>query len=612
MKIISNTVLLLLVMSQMFFAQNAKSSNSASTTSGNATFAKLTDEFVKQSLALSPVNASYAGLHQYTDPKTGKVTELDAELDDVSAKGVAEQATFYREWRERFQKETPVASLDAQDGADYRLIDDNIALSLLEFDQIQSYKHQPQVYVELVGNALFLPLTQDYASKEVRVGHVISRIRQIPRLLDQAKSVLTDADPIFISTAVQENEGNISLIDEVASDIPAGSPLKAQYDKVAPPAKKALADFTTWMQSDLARRPTNGRDWRLGKEWYAQKFRYVIETSITPERLLAEAEAELKRLRAEMLQTALPLYKQMYPGRDDYSNLPARERENKIISAVVDKISDEHPKRDDLIDAVKADLEGIKQFIREKKIVALGSRDNLKVIPTPEFERGIYSVAGFHSAPPLEPTAEAQYWVTPIDPKMPSAKAESKLREYNNYTLKWLTIHEALPGHYVQAEHADDVQPSTRRVLRALLGNGPYVEGWAEYIADVMTEEGYLNHDPKFLLIRRKVFLRATANTILDIRMQTMNMTDQQAMDLMMNDTFQTQAEAEGKLRRAKLSSTQLPTYFVGTRQWWELRKKYQAAKGSSFTLEEFHNKALDQGALPLEYLEKIILPEGK
>ena len=138
------------------------------------------------------------------------------------------------------------------------------------------------------------------------------------------------------------------------------------------------------------------------------------------------------------------------------------------------------------------------------------------------------------------------------------------------------------------------------------------MEGWAEYIADVMTEEGYLNHDPKFLLIRRKIMLRATANTILDIRMQTMNMSDEQAMDLMLNDTFQTQAEAEGKLRRAKLSSTQLPTYFAGSRQWWELRKKYQAAKGSSFTLEEFHNKALDQGALPLEYLQKIILPEGK
>jgi uncharacterized protein (DUF885 family) len=398
-------------------------------------------------------------------------------------------------------------------------------------------------------------------------------------------------------------------VDSVAADLPAGSPLKAQYDKVAPGAKQALADFTSWLESDLAKRPTNGRDWRLGKEWYAQKFHYVMETSITPAQLLTEAEAQLKRLRTEMMQTALPLYKQMYPGQEDYSNLGGRERENKIIRAVLDKISDEHPQRDQLIDAVKADLEGIKQFIRDKKIVSLGSRDNLKVIPTPEFERGIYSVAGFHSAPPLEPNAEAQYWVTPIDPKMPAAKAESKLREYNNYTLKWLTIHEALPGHYVQAEHADDVQPPARRVLRALLGNGAYVEGWAEYIADVMTEEGYLDHSPKFLLIRRKIMLRAISNTILDIRMQTLHMTDQQAMDLMLNDTFQTQAEADGKLQRAKLSSTQLPTYFLGSRQWWELRRKYQTAKGSSFTLQEFHNAALDQGALPLEYLEKVILP---
>jgi uncharacterized protein (DUF885 family) len=606
MRYTSFCVILLLVISS---AAGAQGPTKAVTTEGNKVFAQLTDQFVKESLALSPVNASYAGFHQYKDPKTGKVIELDAELDDVSAKAVTEQEAFYRAWRGRFQKETPVASLDSQDAADYRLIDDNIGLSLLEYDHIQSYKHQPQVYVELVGNGLFLPLTQEYASKEVRVGHVVSRIGQIPRLLDQAKSVLTDADPIFISTAVEENDGNVSLIDSVAADIPAGSPLKAQYDKVAPAAKKALADFTAWLQNDLAKRPTNGRDWRLGKDWYGQKFRYVMETSISPDQLLADAEAELKRIRTEMFQTALPLYKQMFPGKDDYSSLPARERENKIIRAVIDKISDEHPERDQLIDAVKADLEGIKQFIRDKKIVSLGSRDNLKVIPTPEFERGIYSVAGFHSAPPLEPNAEAQYWVTPIDPKMPAAKAESKLREYNNYTLKWLTIHEALPGHYVQAEHADDVQPPTRRVLRALLGNGAYVEGWAEYIADVMTEEGYLDHSPKFLLIRRKIMLRATANTILDIRMQTMNMTDQQAMDLMLNDTFQTQAEADGKLQRAKLSSTQLPTYFVGSRQWWVLRKKYQAAKGSGFTLEEFHNKALDQGALPLEYLEKIILP---
>ncbi len=581
----------------------------APTDSGNAKFAQMCDQFVKDSLALSPVSASQAGYHKHKDPTTGKTIDLDAQLDDVGPQGIAAQEKFYREWRTRFQSETPVASLNAQDAADFRLIDDQIALNLLEFDKIQSYKHNPTVYVELIGNGLFLPLTQEYAAKDVRVGDVVSRIGQIPRFVNQAKAQLSDADPIFISTAVEENEGNLDLLDTVAAEIPAGSPLKAQFDKVAPAARKSLTDFDTWMQNDLAKRPTNGRTWRLGPELYAEKFRYVIETSVEPAKLLADAETELKRLRAEMLQIALPLYAQMYPGQDDYANLPQEERENRIISAVLNKISDERPQRDQLFEVVKADVDECKQFIREHKIVTLSNRDNLKVIPTPEFERGIFSVAGFHGAPPLEPTAEAQYWVTPIDPKMSDARAESKLREYNNYALKWLTLHEALPGHYVQAEHADDVQPTWRRVLRDLFGNGAYVEGWAEYGADVMTQAGFDDFNPKFLLVRKKIWLRAVVNTILDVRLQTMNMTDQEALDLMMKDAFQTQAEAEGKLKRAKLSSTQLPTYFVGTQQWWALRKKYQAAKGDSFTLEEFHDRALDQGPLPIEYLEKIILP---
>ena len=593
-------------------AQNMKSSPQA-----NAKFAEMSDRFVKDSLALSPVSASQAGYHKHTDPKTGQTIDLDAQLDDVSPQGYAIQEKFYSDWRTRFQTQTPVASLNPQDAADFRLIDDQIGFNLLEFQKIQNYKHNPTGYVELLGNGLFLPLTQNYDTKEVRVGDVISRIGQIPRFLDQAKSNLTDADPIFISTAVGENDGNLDLIDTVAAEIPAGSPLKAQFDKVAPAARQALKDFNTWMKNDLAKRPTNGRTWRLGAEWYAPKFRYVMETSITPAQLLADAEAEMNRVRTEMYEVALPLYKQMYPGDDNYASgvtagTPvSEERQNRIISAVLHKISDERPQPDQLFDVVKADVVTIRQFIVDHKIVTLPTRDNLKVIPTPEFERGIYSVAGFHSAPPLEPTAEAQYWVTPIDPKMPAAKVESKLREYNNYTLKWLTIHEALPGHYVQAEHADDVQPVNRRVLRNLFGNGAYVEGWAEYGADVMTLAGYDDFSPKFKMVRLKVWLRAVANTVLDIRLQTMNMTDQQALDLMTKECFQTQAEADGKLVRAKLSSTQLPTYFLGTRQWWVLRKKYQAAKGDKFTLQEFHDRALDQGPLPLEYLEKIILPEA-
>jgi uncharacterized protein (DUF885 family) len=612
-----NRVMLLSVCATLLLAilampANTQETNSSTTSSpGPAArqFAELSDRFMKDSLALSPASASQAGYHKHVDAKTGKTIELDALLDDFSLESVAAQRAFYEQWRERFRKETPVSTLDAQDAADWQLIDDQIGLNLLEYEKIQNYRHNPTVAVELIGNALFLPLTQNYASHDIRVGHVLSRVSAIPLLLTQVKQYLRDADPIFISTAVQENDGNIDLIENtIAAEIPAGSPLQAQYGKVAPMAIAALKDFSLWLQNDLAKRPSH-LSWRLGKELYDQKFKLVMETDVTPEQVLADAEAGLQSVRAEMLRLALPMHKQMYPDHSDHSELGIHDRQNLIITEVLHKISDQHPRPENLQKAIEADLEGIKQFIREKKIVSLGTRDNLKVIPTPMFERGIYSVAGFHSAPPLEPQAEAEYWVTPIDPKMPADKAESKLREYNHYTLEWLSIHEALPGHYVQFEHLNNIQPERRRLLRSLFANGAYVEGWAEYIAQVMMDEGFLNNDPHFRLVMRKIRLRLLANTILDVKMQTMGMTDEQAIDLMTKDAFQTQAEAEGKLVRAKLSSTQLPTYYVGLREWLMLREKYQAAAGKNFDMLKFHDLVLDQGPLPVPVIQKLVMP---
>jgi len=605
-------ILLVLMIPQSSNSQQPSQPAGASHSAAAQKFAALSDRFMKDSLALSPTNASAAGYHEHVDAKTGKTIALDAQLDDLSLASIAEQRAFYADWRARFRKETPPSALDPEDAADWQLIDDQIGLNLLEFDRIQSYKHNPTVVVELIGNALFLPLTQNYAPHDVRVGHVLSRVSQIPRLLAQVQPYLSDSDPVWISTAVEENAGNIDLIEHtLAAEIPAGSPQKLRYDAVAPPAVKALHDFSAWLQNSLAKQPSN-LTWRLGKELYDQKFALVMETSITPAEVLASAEQDMQSVRAEMLQIALPLHAQMYPDHNDHANLAAHDRQNLIIQEVLQKISDHHPSRDQLQSTIEADLAGITQFIREKKIVSLGSRDNLKVIPTPPFERGSFSVAGFHSAPPLEPQAEAQYWVTPIDPQMPEAKAESKLREYNDFTLQWLSIHEALPGHYVQAEHANNIQPERRRLLRSLYANGAYVEGWAEYIAQVMMDEGFLDNDPRFRIVMRKIRLRVISNAILDIKMHTMGMTDQQAMDLMTKESFQTQAEAEGKLERAKLTSTQLPTYYVGIREWFALRQKYQSAAGKNFNLLKFHDLVLDEGALPVPVVEKLVLPSAK
>src|SRR5258706_842944 len=428
-------------------------------------FAELSDQFMKASLALSPTLASSVGYHKHIDAKTGKTLWLDALLDDLSLESAAEQRAFFQQWRKRFRVKTLSTTLTPKAAANWKLIDDQIGLNLLEFDKIQSYRHNATVPVELIGNALFLPLTQEYAPKEVRLGHVLSRVGEIPRLLNQVKPYMSDVDAIFVQTAIEENDGNIDMIENtIAREIPPGSPLKAKYGQLAPSAIAALKDFSKWLQEDLGKRPSR-LTWRLGKEFYDQKFKLVMGTELKPEQLLADAVGELKAVRAEMLQLALPMHGQMYPSHGDHAELTGRDRENLIIGEVLQKISDDHTKRRELMQTIQADLGVIERFIREKKIVTLGSRGNLKVIPTPIFMRGIFSVAGFHSAPALEPQAEAEYWVTPIDPKMTDEQAESKLREYNNSALKWLTIHEALPGHYVQAEHASNIQPERQRLL---------------------------------------------------------------------------------------------------------------------------------------------------
>jgi len=575
----------------------------------NPEFDGLASQFMIESLVLSPVNASQAGYHRHTSAD-GKTIELDAMLDDLGPDGIRAQHEFNVKWRDRFAA-IDRKSLSREQAADLQLISDNIGFSLLELDRIQSYRHDPTTYVEFIGNALFLPMTQSYAPAEVRMGHVLARMEQIPRALDQARQMLADGDPVKTSTALEENAGNIDLIRETVKEaIPAGSPLMARYNAVAPKSIKALEEFSTWLRDDYSKRPSKVT-WRLGPELYAEKFRLVMETPVSSEQTLVNAEKEMIAVRADMLRIAEPMHREMYPDHGDHADLHGTARENLIISEVLARISDDHVQPADLLPHIEGELNSIIAFIHEKKIVDLGPRNNLRVIPTPPFMRGTYSVAGFHAPPPLEPGAEAQYWVTPIDPSTPPEKAESKLREYNNYTLKWLTIHEALPGHYVQFEHANDVQPESRRLLRAVLGNGAYIEGWAEYIAQIMMDEGFSNNDPKFRLTMRKIRLRLLANTILDIRMHTRNMTDDEAMELMTKRAFQTQAEADGKLLRAKLTSVQLVTYYVGLHDWLELRKDYKAQAGTAFTNAEFHDRALNEGPLPVMLLRGILLSKN-
>jgi uncharacterized protein (DUF885 family) len=546
----------------------------ASASAPQPDFSKLTDDFVYGSLALSPVGATSAGYHEHNG------AHLDEQIDDFSAAGIDQQHKFFSDFHTRLAA-IQQDSLSAEDRADYQIIDNGINLSLLELEKIQSYRHNPTGYVELVGNALFSPFVLEYAPIDTRYRQIIQRLQKVPALMQQAEANLADAPEIWNRVAREENDGNLDLIDKtLRAKVP--DALKADYDRAAGPALEALGAFTKFLTNDLSKKTS---DWRLGKEKYDQKFAYTLISGKKPEQVLAEAETALKDVRDQMAKLAAP----------------------QTVKQALDKIAQDHTTPAAYMDQAKQDLTEATNFVREKHLVTLGSTANLQVIPTPEFMRGVYSVAGFNAAPALEPQLGAFYWVTPIPPDMPKARVESKLREYNRYGMMEITIHEAMPGHYVQFEFANAVQPKSRRVLRSIFGNGPYVEGWALYTQQMMTDEGFMNNSRELRFSMMKQLLRSIANAILDIRLQTMGMTEQQGLDLMMNDTFQEREEATGKIQRAQLSSCQLPMYFIGWRGWLDTREAYKMRKGSAFQLQQFHDAALKESAVPLPALGALL-----
>ena len=537
-------------------------------------FEQLVDDFVFGNLALAPTNATGVGYHVHHG------TSLDDLLDDYSPAGIAASKELLHDIETRIAR-LNTASLDPEQSADVDIMRDALGESRLELDEIQSYRHNPTLYVELLGNGLYSPYVLHYAPAPERYRHIINRLTKVPELIRQAEANLQDSPDVWNKVAREENEGNISLIDTtLREECPSGE--RMRYDQAAAAAIASLQGFNHWLEDHLGEKVS---DWRLGKELYAKKFKFVLETGKTPETLLAEAEADLIKTRAEIARLAAP----------------------KTVEQALADVARQHASVETYMASAKQALVSATAFVKAKDLLTLPPNANLEVIDTPVFMRGIYGVGGFNPAPALEPKLGAFFWVTPIPSSWPQARIDSKLREYNDSGIQHLTVHEAMPGHYVQGEYANELQPRSRRLLRNIYGNGPYVEGWAVYSQQLMADQGYLSDAPGYRLTLQKQLLRVLANTILDVRLQTMGMTDRQALDLMTKNTYQETEEATAKLQRAKLSSCQLPTYYAGFKGWLEVREHAQAKRGAAFSLKEFHENGLKQGAVPLPVLDRLL-----
>jgi uncharacterized protein (DUF885 family) len=372
--------------------------------------------------------------------------------------------------------------------------------------------------------------------------------------------------------------------------------LKAEAARVVP----VLKDYQQWLEKDLLPRATD--EWRLGKKKFAQKLQYTLNAGLSADEVLRDAESEFTRVHNDMYVIARQLWHRYFPT----TPLPVADAAGKraTVAQVIAAVSKEHGQPNELLADARAQVDAIKKFIREKNILRLPEPDRCQIIEMPEFQRG-NSLAYMNGAPALDPDAPSMYAISPPSKDWPAKQTQSLLEEYNRHMLQILTIHEAYPGHYVQLEYS----ARTPSLIRRVLGSGVYIEGWAVYTEQMMLDQGYgAGADELQLRLNQlKFYLRAVCNSILDHKLHCANLSDADAIKLMVEGAFQSEEEARAKLVRAKQTSTQLSTYFVGRMAHVRLREQMQRELGDKFNLATYHEAVLSQGSVPMKYLPELV-----
>lgn len=553
-------------------------------------FNSLVDRFIDWYFETSPVWATYNGAHQY-----------DGELDDFSSEAILERGEALRSFIHELSA-IDTAQLNFENKLDFKMLEEELQERLFSLEVLKSWEKSPLMYNYLIGGSIYSLISRDFAPWEQRLTNALSRLRKIPELLEQAKGNLKNPPEIFTRTVIKQNKGTINLIKNDL--IAAAEKVPDLKDSIIIESQRtiaALEDYQDFLEKDLL--PRSKGDFRLGEKLYKEKLRFTLDTDMKSEEIVARAESEFKAVRKEMYETALPLHQEFFP---DHQHQETGEKlESIVVREVLDEIAKDHPQPEDLVEVCKQILNDLTQFVQEKDLMDISKINPLTVDWEPEFSRGV-AIAGLDSPGPLDKAMESYYRVSPVPQDWTPEQTKSYLREYNNWMLIELSMHEAMPGHYVQGYYANQC-PS---MIRAVFGSGPFVEGWAIFAEWMMIDQGLKDSDPRLKLTMLKMYLRAIANAILDPGLHTGKMTDEEAMKFMVEDAFQEESEARGKLVRAKLTSTQLSTYFVGFQEVFNLYQEYKKRKGEKFSLKEFNQKLLSHGSPPVKYLREIMLEE--
>jgi uncharacterized protein (DUF885 family) len=556
-------------------------------------FAALSARWLDEGLKFSPVSATGIGDHRF-----------DAELDDVSAAGRAAALAWARGVLTELDA-IDASQLSRENQVDAKILRNQLEYSIWDEEVFQRWAWDPQTYSGLAGGAIYSLVARDFAPWPERLRAATARLEKLPTLLAQARENLDPArvPKTHAETVARQNAGVLSLLDGFI--VPHADELQGEertrLDAAMATARAAVAEHQKWLDNTLV--PNAAGDFRIGAALYDQQLHFALNSSLSRAEIKERATAELERVRTEMYAVA----RGVLAGREGAPatpDAPSEEQKQAAIEAALELAYAERPGRDEVVDFAKSTLQVATDFVREKGLVTVPETP-VQIILMPEFQRG-FSVAYCDSPGPLDKGLNTYYAISPIPEDWTDEKVESFLREYNKFLIHVLTIHEAMPGHYLEGAHSAN-HPST---LRAVLRSGVFAEGWAVYTERMVADAGYMDNDPLFRLMQLKFYARAVANAILDQGIHVDGWSKEQAMDLMVRQTFQQQSEAEGKWIRAQLSSTQLATYFVGAQEHFDARRAAEAKWGADFDLKNYHDRLLSYGAPPVRFARELLLDE--
>jgi uncharacterized protein (DUF885 family) len=547
-------------------------------TSDDAKFERVAHRFIEQLLVLLPESATALGDHRF-----------DKRVRDLTLRGVATERLLYETTLTRLNAIDPKL-LSPNNSVDRSILMNELRSRLFDIDVMKEPQRNPLLYNPSAG--IYNLLAREFAPLKSRLISVQSRLEGLPRNLDAARENLKNPPRVYTETAIQQNKGAVSLIRDELEEFVKREP--SMGPRLAPARARAIAALEShgiWLEKDLLPRSTG--DFRIGRDAFAKKLRFALDSDLSPDDILRQAQSELLLTQAQILETALPLFQRHFPERAT-NGLDRKV----IIRAVYDKLAETRPDNSTIVEQATALLASATEFARSRQLVTIPS-DPVKVIVMPEFARG-FSVAYCDAAGALDKNGETFYAISPTPQDWSAERTTSFFREYNHAMLGNLTVHEAMPGHYLQIVVANKVPTTTK--IRHLFGSGTFIEGWATYAEQIMADAGF--GGPETKMQQMKMRLRLIINAIIDHKIHAGTMTQKEAIDLMMNEGFQEEGEAAGKWRRAQLSSTQLSTYFVGNVEVNDLASDMKAKLGGSPKV--MHDRMLSYGSIATRYIRQL------